>query len=1224
MGRQKRPAEEEEEHDSGSEEETTQNGGGFEQYDNMIDSEVEDSDGDEDDDEEMGEMEETGKNGTGNTGNTGNDEGAPKKKQKKDGGLYRPPTSEEVHQLKETQQLFKSNLFRMQIDELVKEVRVDYSKQKFLEGSLHHLKEIFDGLKTAREVNMKADSVKGICIPLPPLAQQPIKFQFHTPVSVNLIGSYLIRTVTRPDFNVDVAVEIPKEVFDHKDHLNYRYHAKRACYLAVLAKALTQDSMFSSVKFAYFQGDPTKPILSVQPQDPEGAHKTKFTIRILPVISPDTFKLLRLAPDRNCVRHKHVASVLGLADSQPDDDEGEGGPTPHYNNSVLEDTMMTSHLASLHAHMTSCPALVEAVILFKVWLRQRGLPKGTKFANGLQGFNGFVVSMILCHLMDTRRINRQMSCYQMFRLTLDFIAKSDWVNNPASMKKKNDDETVPSPSAFTGRFDVVFIDPSGRINLCARVTRSVYEEMRHEAQLSLSFLDDSHQDGFDVLFMRPVDYYSKCDQYIHLQSLPSVDVLEEREGLRIRGDYGAWAQERMKEWVAALLRKALTDRVKLLCVRQHPYTQEWSVNEEPPVVQPKSLSIGLIVDAGQWNRIVDKGPLPTDKEAAAEFREFWGEKSELRQFKDGSIQEAVLWDRPKTERHLVMRDMVCHVLARHAGVEEGSEGIVYVAHQTDRVMETQQTGGRVQKHTDEEAQTYVMNLYQHVCKEVRNLRDVPLRVHSIQPVSPGLRFTEVFTPKPHGYTAASGGLPPSLPVLDSLLVMEPSAKWPDDLTAIQHAKTAFYLKMASLMEEGDTKKGKAAFGGVSEFDALPTTVTAYQDRLEIIKGGLCFRFQISLEREEYLLRVDAGDVIAAKEHTVRYARRPRHATVITDIHHKYPSYSGAVRLLKRWLHCHLFTSFISDEAAEVLTAHVYLHPSPYQTPSSSLCGFLRVLSLLASHDWDSNALIVDLDRTLTAQDMTGIQNLIGESVAKGTRDSLPAMFLATPLDKVHRDRTNTGALAPGETGLATPWVSPWTRNFKLTRQLLLRVVAFAKTALKVLRQQISPGAANSDDEVDLKQIFITPTTDYDVIIRLKGSVVPTAVQNINRPIKRMKKDKFRNLQDFGQAGEPVANLEPVEKYVSLLRTYFSQYALFFYDRDGGDTVGVVWLPKATASHPFSIAQAAQSMPVSVKTPVPGKKKGAAPSPVSLVPNLASMIAQFRLLGQGLVESVNLQ
>lgn len=47
-----------------------------------------------------------------------------KKKQNPDGGKrIKPPTAEELNKLRETENLFLSNMFRMQIDEMLKEVK---------------------------------------------------------------------------------------------------------------------------------------------------------------------------------------------------------------------------------------------------------------------------------------------------------------------------------------------------------------------------------------------------------------------------------------------------------------------------------------------------------------------------------------------------------------------------------------------------------------------------------------------------------------------------------------------------------------------------------------------------------------------------------------------------------------------------------------------------------------------------------------------------------------------------------------------------------------------------------------------------------------------------------------------------------------------------------------------------------------------------------------------
>ena len=56
--------------------------------------------------------------------------------------LYAIPSREEMVALKETQALFKSNLFRLQLEEFLKEVQVDYTKQGFLESTLHALRQV--------------------------------------------------------------------------------------------------------------------------------------------------------------------------------------------------------------------------------------------------------------------------------------------------------------------------------------------------------------------------------------------------------------------------------------------------------------------------------------------------------------------------------------------------------------------------------------------------------------------------------------------------------------------------------------------------------------------------------------------------------------------------------------------------------------------------------------------------------------------------------------------------------------------------------------------------------------------------------------------------------------------------------------------------------------------------------------------------------------------------
>ena len=72
------------------------------------------------------------------------------------------------------------------------------------------------------------------------LLQRPLKV--HPPLAVNLIGSLAFGTATAEDVIADVAMEMPRESFDEKDHLNHRYHVKRAVYLTSVAQFLEQQT----------------------------------------------------------------------------------------------------------------------------------------------------------------------------------------------------------------------------------------------------------------------------------------------------------------------------------------------------------------------------------------------------------------------------------------------------------------------------------------------------------------------------------------------------------------------------------------------------------------------------------------------------------------------------------------------------------------------------------------------------------------------------------------------------------------------------------------------------------------------------------------------------------------------------------------------------------------------------------------------------------------------
>jgi len=79
-------------------------------------------------------------------------ETAPKKKKKFENSLYKQPTVEELSQLRETENLFHSNLFRLQIEEVLNEVRLKDKYKALFEIWFKKLKAVIESIKETEEV----------------------------------------------------------------------------------------------------------------------------------------------------------------------------------------------------------------------------------------------------------------------------------------------------------------------------------------------------------------------------------------------------------------------------------------------------------------------------------------------------------------------------------------------------------------------------------------------------------------------------------------------------------------------------------------------------------------------------------------------------------------------------------------------------------------------------------------------------------------------------------------------------------------------------------------------------------------------------------------------------------------------------------------------------------------------------------------------------------------
>lgn len=93
---------------------------------------------------------------------------------------------------------------------------------------------------------------------------------------------------------------------------------------------------------------------------------------------------------------------------------------------------------------------------------------------------------------------------------------------------------------------------------------------------------------------------------------------------------------------------------------------------------------------------------------------------------------------------------------------------------------------------------------------------------------------------------------------------------------------------------------------------------------------------------------------------------------------------------------------------------------------------------------------------------------------------------------------------------------------------------------------------------------------------------------------------------------PVTNFNPVQTYLAELRRGYSNFALFFYDDYGGKVVNVLIKPDLFQSRPFKYSN------------VEGcclDGSGASMEKDNVVVNLAAMVEDWTIMGDGLVEEV---
>lgn len=565
-----------------------------------------------------------------------------------------------------------------------------------------------------------------------------------------------------------------------------------------------------------------------------------------------------------------------------------------------------------------------------------------------------------------------------------------------------------------------------------------------------------------------------------------------------------------------MLTTGLGDRIKLI----HPQITKdsmWPLTTSNTSLNSRRvIVVGMLLDAEQSGRTVDHGPQAEDKNAASAFRAFWGEMAELRRFKDGSIQESLIWSTADSS-HNVLDRIVTYILRRHMG-QETAEGIAFVGKEFQDLLPESISPNPLAMYQP------LMKAFETLEKEIRCLEGLPLQIRQISAACPELRYASYEAPD---LSSSRNRVQPA----SVYIQFEGSSRWPDDLTAIQRTKIAFLIKIGELLEESTS--GYVAKLGL-ENEGKKLLNQAFVDLS--YPAGATFRLRIHHEHElsilERSLRDESGDfgkredsAFAISTYKRDFVQMPLHTQAVRTLSTRFPLLSPSIRVMKKWRDSHLLSLHISDELVEILTIRTFVQPDPWQAPGSVMTGFFRTLAFISKWDWQSEPLIVDLGHENSTEDVEGISLRFNAWRKIDPAMNRMVVFAASNLD---------------------PDGISWTEQGP-SKVVAARFTSLARAACKLIKEQ----ALNMKPSA----LFAMSTAEYDFIIHLN----PKYISNNSGPDRQ--RATFKNLQIQSSGNTSLVGFYPIRQYLKELSSLYTKNVLFFHEMNGGSCIGCLWNPQ---------------------------------------------------------------
>ncbi|GAV53239.1 hypothetical protein ZYGR_0AI05230 [Zygosaccharomyces rouxii] len=1141
----------------------------------------------DDDSEDDAEREEENKPATITTGSKGQSSGT---------------AAQDIHIIRETAELFKSNIFKLQIDELLQQVKLKDSHILKVEKFLHMLHDLIHEVpewepKTIAEAE---SFFKGKVVRIPFVDPKPdssttnYKVNYKTPM-VSLVGSFALKAgIYQPQgSSIDVLLTMPEELFEKKDFLNFRCLHKRSVYLAyfthhlsILFKRNKMDE-FLQLEYSYFNNDTLLPILklSCKPQDSHisdyNFHNTKFSINLIIGFPYQIFDPKKLLPNRNCIR---------VACNEPNQSLPA---TPLYNFSILSSTTYETYLKYLHKTKKQTESFVQATTLGRLWLQQRGFSSKIAHSGSLGGFGTFEFAILMAALLNgggnngNKILLHGFSSYQLFKGVIKYLATMDLCND-GHLQFHSDNQS--SSKYVKEGFQVpTLFDKTTKVNILSKMSVSSYEILKKSAQQTLKMLNDVVRDQFANVFLTNI---SKMDNFrydlCYDVVLPSGGKTKPEE----LKNFTFGPTERIKfitlenflvNKVVNVLKFALGDRIHFVDVElvgkknTFPISKRKANSGTGNVLNFDFVRVKLLVNPSESEKLVTRGPKHSEEPTpeAVHFKNFWGPKSSLRRFKDGSITHCCVWSTSSTEP--VISSIVSFALQKH--LSEGTRIL------NDRTKQLQ--GLLPLPNLPASSKTSVLNVnsFYNLKRSFDDLyriifeMSLPLSVKSILPVGQAFRYTSLCQPVPFAYSNPDF-------FQDVVLEFETSPKWPDEIISLEKAKTAFLLKIDEQLQANHSDSYKTFF---TRDESIPYNLDVILLNV-LTPEGYGFKFRVLTERDEILyLRAISNakkDLVPELEKTYmkftsKYVASARHARTLETLSHSIPFFSPVVRLFKRWLDAHLLLDHLNEELVELIALKPFVECLPYSVPGSVENGFLKVLKFLSQWNWKEEPLILDLVRP-----DEGVESSSTEEDAKSSEKMTLAQFKGIQTNFQNLRKTDPNGMHVQFFVASKIDPSGILYSSGIPLPIATRLTALSKVAVNLLQ-------THGFNKQTIGLLFTPALKDYDFVVHLKSPSPLKITSGIldSSEFKNLANDKL--LNSFPSDTSSLSRkMDPTYQLVKYLNMKYKNSVIFFSHRymavnggEKGDRNVITGLVKPYFKKPqkFRVNMDCNSKPVDEQT-----------------------------------------